>query len=99
MSAIILQGLSVSDLRNLISEVIREQGLSNPMQPVCTGADYLTRQEVAKILQISLPTLHDYTKRGFIPAYRIGNKVRYIRSEVDASLGIIKSLKHKHHAA
>lgn len=47
---------------------------------------YLTRGQVSKLLQISLPTLHDYTKRGFLTSYRIGFKVRYKSSEIDTAL-------------
>lgn len=47
---------------------------------------YLTRGEVAKKLQISLPTLHSYTKDGFIRSYRIGGKVRYKADDIDKAL-------------
>lgn len=52
----------------------------------------LTRQEVAKWLDISLPTLHAWTKSGILQAYRIGNKVRYKKSEVMDSL---QSINHR----
>ncbi|MFS4484221.1 helix-turn-helix domain-containing protein [Hyunsoonleella sp. 2307UL5-6] len=42
----------------------------------------LTREETAKLLSISLPTLWKYTKDDVIPAYRIGSKVRYKKSEI-----------------
>ncbi len=48
--------------------------------------ELLTRQETAKILKISLVTLHDWTKKDILPAYRIGAKVRYIKREVLESL-------------
>ena len=51
----------------------------------------LTRQEAAAELSISLPTLHDYTKRGIIQAYRLGYKVRYKREDINKSLSAIKS--------
>lgn len=93
MQSIILQGLSVADLRNLIAEVINEHRQAPPTNaPV---VEFITRREVAKLLQISLPTLDDYSKRGIIPAYRFGNKVRYKRNEVENSLTIVKSIKHK----
>jgi excisionase family DNA binding protein len=46
----------------------------------------LTRNETAKLLSVSLVTLWDWTKKDLIPAYRIGNKVRYKKSEVLESL-------------
>jgi excisionase family DNA binding protein len=42
----------------------------------------LTREEAAKMLSISLVTLWKYTKSDIIPAYRIGTKVRYKKSEI-----------------
>jgi excisionase family DNA binding protein len=44
--------------------------------------EFLTREEVAKLLKISLVTLHDWTNRDLLKSYRIGNKVRYKRNEV-----------------
>ena len=46
----------------------------------------LTRQETADLLSVSLVTLWDWDKKGLIPSYRIGNKVRYKKSEVLAAL-------------
>lgn len=42
----------------------------------------LTRQETAELLSVSLVTLWDWTKKDILPAYRIGNKVRYKKSEI-----------------
>ena len=47
---------------------------------------YLTRKQAASILQISLPTLHQYTKQGLITSFRIGNKVRYKESDIKSAL-------------
>jgi excisionase family DNA binding protein len=48
--------------------------------------ELLTREQTAKLLKISLVTLHVWTKKNIVPAYRIGNKVRYKKGEVLASL-------------
>ena len=42
----------------------------------------LTREETAKMLSISLVTLWKYTKNDVLPAFRIGSKVRYKKSDV-----------------
>lgn len=42
----------------------------------------LTRQETADLLSVSLVTLWDWTKKDIVPAYRIGNKVRYKKQEI-----------------
>lgn len=46
----------------------------------------LTREETAKMLSISLVSLWEWTRKDIIPAYRIGGKVRYKKSEVLKSL-------------
>lgn len=51
---------------------------------------YLTRQQVAELLGVSLVTLTDWTNKGFISSYRLGNKVYYKRSEIDAAMVEIK---------
>ena len=42
----------------------------------------LTREETAEMLSISLTTLWKYTKDDVIPAFRIGSKVRYKKSDI-----------------
>ena len=42
----------------------------------------LSRQETAELLSVSLVTLWDWSRKSIIPAYRIGNKVRYKKSEI-----------------
>jgi predicted site-specific integrase-resolvase len=42
----------------------------------------LSRQETADLLSVSLVTLWDWTKKDLIPAFKIGNKVIYYKSQV-----------------
>ena len=58
---------------------------SQPTVPK-TGTDYITRKEVARLFKISLVTLHDWTEKGILTAYKIGNKVFYKRVEVESAL-------------
>jgi excisionase family DNA binding protein len=46
----------------------------------------LSRQETANLLSVSLVTLWDWTRKDVLPAYRIGYKVRYKKSEVIQAL-------------
>lgn len=57
--------------------------------------EYLTRKETSKLLSISLPTLNDWTKKGYIPAYRIGASVRYLKEDVINSLKKVQTSKYK----
>ncbi len=47
---------------------------------------YLSREETAKLLRITLVCLHNFTKQGKIPAYRLGGRVLYKRAEIDGVL-------------
>lgn len=42
----------------------------------------LTRQQTAELLSVSLVTLWDWTKKDIVPAFRIGNKVRYKKQQI-----------------
>ena len=54
-------------------------------------AEFLTREEAAGILQISVKTLGQWTKDGTVTGYRIGSRVRIKKHEVEASLNQIKT--------
>lgn len=83
--------LDRNDLKEVIKSVIQEVLLSSTNQTVKKEVEYLSRKEAAKLLGVSLPTLHDWTKSGKIPGHRIGTRVRYIKSELENSLHRIKT--------
>lgn len=71
------------DLNNLLERVEKlENSTTNPAIPVEITEILLSRNEVAEILKISLPTLHDWTKKGLIKSYRIGNRIRFKKEDV-----------------
>jgi excisionase family DNA binding protein len=45
-----------------------------------------TRIETAAQLNVSLPTLNEYTKKGLIKGYRFGVRVMYKQTDIDAAL-------------
>lgn len=46
---------------------------------------YVTRQDVAELFKISLPTVHAWINAGILKPYKIGNKTRFLLSEVKAA--------------
>ena len=48
--------------------------------------EFLTRNEVRDLLKVDLSTVHNWTKRGKLKAYGLGNRVYYRRSEVEAAI-------------
>jgi excisionase family DNA binding protein len=55
-------------------------------QTVATPEIILSKTETAELLGITMNTLSKYTKDGTIPAYGIGSRVMYKKSEVLNSL-------------
>ncbi len=46
--------------------------------------EWLTRGQVAELLQVSNSTVRRWTDQGRLPAYRFAGVVRYKREEVEA---------------
>lgn len=53
--------------------------------PAAPLDELLTPEETAQLLKVSKVTVWDWEKRGILNARRIGNQVRYLRSEVLAA--------------
>lgn len=47
---------------------------------------YLTRQEVSKMLKVDLSTIHNWCKSGKLTRYCIGNRVYFLRSQLEESI-------------
>jgi hypothetical protein len=63
--------------------------------PKSTDKDLKSRKETARILNISLPTLHLLPKKEIIRAYRIGNRVLYKQEDIENALKVIVSPNQK----
>lgn len=89
--------LSVEDLQIIIKTAVGEVlQNSQPQQKENDEGSYLTRQQVAKYLHLSLTTLDTYTKEGLLTSYKIGHRVLYKKSEINSSLlEKIGSVKYK----
>ena len=69
----------------LIEQLLPHLNEFKPKVPP-TAAKYLTRKETAEQLNVSLPTLNQYTKRNLITGYRFGVRVMYKTTDIEASL-------------
>lgn len=82
-----IESTNTTDFKNEILTGVREELKSFASSLQGNNEDQLlTRDETAKMLSISLVTLHNWTKNDIIPAFRIGNKVRFKKSEVLTAL-------------
>ena len=87
MQTIQFVATSPQDLKKEITadvKVILEDFLKNfkPVQP----AEYLTRQQVAKMFDVDLSTVHNWCKSGKLKPLGIGSRVYFLRTDIEASL-------------
>ena len=94
MTDILLSPISLKDFETLIKDCVKS-ALQNHIPAPQKETEYITRQETAKILGISLPTLNDWSKREILPSYRISSRVRYKKAEVEAAVTKVQSLKYR----
>jgi excisionase family DNA binding protein len=93
-TSIILQNVTRQDLTAIIESAV--SGLIKDFHPSPeVKTEYLTRKEVAALLRISIPTLHQLIKTGKLKGYRIGGRVLFNKAEVEGSLEEIETLKYK----
>ncbi|AHW59582.1 Helix-turn-helix domain-containing protein [Draconibacterium orientale] len=74
-------------LQQAILKGVKEQleELKESFQPK-EPTEFLTRNEVKDMLKVDLTTIWNYTNKGKLKAYGIGNRVYYKRSEVEAAI-------------
>lgn len=58
-------------------------------------SENLTVKETAELLKVSEQSVHNYIKRGFLPAQKVGRILLIKRALVETSLQEVKSLKYK----
>ena len=76
--------LPIEKLTEAILEFIKPH-LVREVVEVKQNDDYLTRKEAATELNITLPTLGQYTKKGLLTSYKIGARVLYKKSEIKSA--------------
>lgn len=85
-----VQGISAETLLQKFDN-LESQIKELKQQPHPTAQRLITRDETAKLLGVSIVTIHNWVKSNVLIAYRVGNKVRFKENEVFASLQQINS--------
>ncbi|MBI2282424.1 MAG: helix-turn-helix domain-containing protein [Bacteroidetes bacterium] len=103
MQEIIFTGVDLNQLLEKIGQLF-ENKLNSiaPQNKQNNQSKFITRKEVAKLLKITLPTLNEWTKLGWLQSYKIGTRVLYKEPEVIAAIDKLATYKFKkggHHAA
>ncbi len=76
--------ISGSDLLEYSDEMVKKAVEAGKTKEA--PEEYLTSEEIAKILKISLVTLWSWDKKGITIPLRIGNKKLYRRSDIEKIL-------------
>lgn len=79
--------ITVEELQKAITLGVQKQlqELKNSFQPL-KPTEYLSRHDVAKMLQVNLSTLHNWNKQKVLQSYQIGGRVYYKRSEIEKAV-------------
>lgn len=88
MQSIQLVQVSPTELVSLINDelITHVENLSKQLSKQSPEKEILTRKECAKLLSVSLVTLHDWNKKEIITPYKLGNRTFYKRSEIMETL-------------
>lgn len=81
-----LNGLDIShltaQLETLTNALTGNAKANEPTTTETAPEKLLTRNETAKLLGVTLPTIIDWQKKGILKGYRIGNRIRYKETEI-----------------
>ena len=79
--------ISINDLRELVKELYAEERKRTEEEiSAHRERPTLTRKETAKLLGVTLSTLWQWAKSGYLTPVKIGTKVMYRPSDVEALL-------------
>lgn len=83
--------LSTEELKTIFIEVIKTEldDVKKHLQPKEPNR-YLTRQDVAKMLDIDLSSVHNWSKKGILQPYQISGRVYYKLQEIESSIVQLK---------
>jgi hypothetical protein len=85
---IFLNGITIEQLAEALKFLMQNQTIN---QSPSLENDFITREEVCKLLSFNLTSLWKHTKSGRLKSYGIGNRILYKRSEV---LLAVKPINH-----
>jgi excisionase family DNA binding protein len=73
----------ISELSKEVAKLLDARLLK--LQPPINDDAFITRQDVAKMFNITLPTVHAWINAGILKTYKIGKKTQFKLSEVKAA--------------
>jgi excisionase family DNA binding protein len=86
----ILITCSLDDIEAIIVKNVNKALEAHGLTPTAIGTNdenqFLTKEEAAKILKVSVGSLDNWDKSGVLKASRIGSMVRYKRADIEQAL-------------
>ena len=76
----------INEIAEALAERLTPLFMGIKTQETPPAENYFPRKDTAAKLNVSLPTLNEYTKRGLITGYRFGVRVMYKQSDIEAAL-------------
>jgi excisionase family DNA binding protein len=80
-----IENTTANELLKEVSKLLDNKFKALAPPPPADAETYITRQQVCEMFSITLPTVHAWIKAKILNPYKIGNKTRFILSEVKAS--------------
>ena len=83
-----ISGFTIEDFLSMLDEKINQalEKFQSSKNNTIPEKEFYTRDEVAKLLNISYATLHLWKKKGILEPVKIGNRVYYPQIEVISKL-------------
>lgn len=78
----------LSSIESLLLEISKEPSKKEDQ------SENLTVKETAKLLKVSEQSVHNYIRRGLLPAVKMGRVLLIKRDDIEKSLKEVKSLKY-----
>ncbi|CAM4111607.1 helix-turn-helix domain-containing protein [Gillisia hiemivivida] len=83
---VVIENISSEELSNSIKKTISELIMNLKGNSVEVGNDLMSKNDTAKFLNVSVRTLHNWTKNGILNCYSIGSRVYFKKTEIDKAL-------------
>ncbi|MDE3235914.1 MAG: excisionase family DNA-binding protein [Bacteroidota bacterium] len=92
---ILLNGVNLNELLEKIGQLIENKLQKHPTATQKSNSKFITRKEVARLINVTLPTLNEWTKLGWLQSYKIGSRVLYKEAEVISAIDKLATFKYK----
>lgn len=92
---ILLYNITPEELKEMIMTELKEEINAMLINLNSNKPDYYSCQEAAKMLRVSVLTIYNYIKKGFLPATKIRRKIQIKRIDLENALEEVKSLKYR----